>query len=530
MAYTSLIYLVLVFVTFCVYYIVPERRRWVVLLGANLVFYISAGWVELLLLTGTVTGSFFAAKAIGIYNDRLAELKKIPISEKEIKKQKKEYYSKKKKYVLWVGLGLVIGILVVVKYTNFVLGSFNSVFGVMNSGHRFSMLSMVVPLGISFYTFQTIAYLMDVYKGKILPQKSFLRYFLYISFFPTVVQGPISRYEQLSQQLYSGNKFKFENLRDGAILILWGFAKKLILSERLSLFIGTVYDNYMEYEGLIFVVATIMFSVQIYADFSGAMDIANGTAQIFGIRLSPNFLRPYFSKNMPEFWRRWHATLGSWFRDYVFFPFSISKTSLKINRLARKYLGEGVGRIISVSMPVLVVWILTGIWHGPEWKYVAWGMFHGILIILSTIFTPKFEVLGKKWNIKTECFSFKLYQMARTFFLCCVGRVFFRAESIGAAFVIFKRMFQTTGLYLMYSGRFFNYGIDAKEWCVVLLFLLVWFVISVLEEIHGDVLKLLERQNLIFRWGIIYILLFSVIIFGQYGPGYDVADFIYEQF
>ena len=530
MSYTSFIYLLLIAGTFLCYYIAPKKVRWVVLLIANIVFYLSAGWDELLILLAAVISSFFAGKIIGDYNAQIKGLKKDESLDKAAQKQKKEVLSAKKKRTLWLGLGVPIAILLVVKYTNFVFGSVNSVMRVAGADSKLSLVSLVVPLGISFYTFQIIAYIMDVYKGKIAPEKNFARYMLYASFFPSVVQGPIPRYAQLSPQLFEGNDFDFENLRNGALLILWGFAKKLIMSERLAVFISSVYDNYMNYEGVIFAVATVAFSVQIYADFSGCMDIAIGTARIFGIKLEPNFLRPYFSKNMPEFWRRWHATLGSWFRDYVFFPFSISKTSLKINKNARKWFGEGAGRIVSASMPILVVWALTGIWHGPEWKYVAWGLFHGMLIILSTIFTPKFAVLGEKLHIKMECFSFRLYQMARTFFLCCVGRVFFRAESISAAFEIFRRMLVDFDIYMLKPDYFFGLGLNVANWVVVLVFLAVWFTVSVLEEKYGDVTELLGKQNLIFRWVIVYALILAVVVLGQYGPGFDVADFIYEQF
>lgn len=530
MSYTSLIYLLLVAGTFLCYYVAPKKVRWIVLLIANVIFYLSAGVSELLILAVSVVASFFGGKIIGDYNAKVKGLKKDETLDKAAQKQKKEEYNKKKKATLWLGLGIPIAVLLVVKYTNFALGTVNSVLKIAGADGKFSMVSMVVPLGISFYTFQIIAYIMDVYKGKIAPEKNFAHYFMYVSFFPSVVQGPIPRYGQLAPQLFEGNKFEFENLRNGALLILWGFAKKLIMSERLAVFISTIYDNYTDYTGFIFVIATVAFSIQIYADFSGCMDIAIGTARIFGIKMEQNFLRPYFSKNMPEFWRRWHATLGSWFRDYVFFPFSISKTSLKINKNARKWFGEGAGRIVSASMPILVVWALTGIWHGPEWKYVAWGLFHGTLIILSTIFTPKFAALGEKLHIKMDCFSFRLYQMLRTFFLCCVGRVFFRAEGISAAFGIFARTFADPGLNFLKTKNFYELGLNQANWTVVLVFFVVWFAVSVIEEKYGDFTELLGKQNLIFRWIVVYILLVAVVVFGQYGPGYEVADFIYEQF
>ena len=304
MSYTSLIYLLLVAGTFLCYYVAPKKVRWIVLLIANVIFYLSAGVSELLILAVSVVASFFGGKIIGDYNAKVKGLKKDETLDKAAQKQKKEEYNKKKKATLWLGLGIPIAVLLVVKYTNFALGTVNSVLKIAGADGKFSMVSMVVPLGISFYTFQIIAYIMDVYKGKIAPEKNFAHYFMYVSFFPSVVQGPIPRYGQLAPQLFEGNKFEFENLRNGALLILWGFAKKLIMSERLAVFISTIYDNYTDYTGFIFVIATVAFSIQIYADFSGCMDIAIGTARIFGIKMEQNFLRPYFSKNMPEFWRR----------------------------------------------------------------------------------------------------------------------------------------------------------------------------------------------------------------------------------
>ena len=423
----------------------------------------------------------------------------------------------------------VILALGVVKYTNFVLGNIYKVQSLFGWQGDPMVVKLIVPMGVSFFTFQIISYLVDVYKGDAKAQRNFLRYTLYSSFFPSVVQGPIPRYSQLGTQLETPQKFKFENVRDGAVIIMWGFAKKLILAERLAVFVNTIYDDYTSYRGVILMIATVAFSIQIYADFSGCMDIATGSARLFGITLEKNFLRPYFSKTLPEFWRRWHATLGSWFREYVFFPFSISKGLLKFNKQVRKIFGDAVGRIIAAALPILLVWMLTGIWHGAEWKYVVWGLFHGTLIILSTIFTPYNQKLVEKFNIRTECFSFRLFQMARTFTLCCIGRVFFRAGSISAAIGIFKNSFKGFGLSLVMDGNIYNYGLNEKNMIVVLIAVVVLLLVSILEE-KKDMIEALNEQNVVFRWIIVYALFFAVLIFGKYGPGYDAAGFIYEQF
>lgn len=529
MAYTSAAYLLFIILTFFVYYIIRPKYRWMVLLGANLIFYAASGWDNLLVLFASVTVSYLTAVQMGRLHKRLAEEKKQEGLDRKQIKQLKEANKKERKRCLLIGLFLVIGILIAVKYTNFLLGSAYSILDVLHVPHDDFFFRLVMPMGISFYTFQIISYMVDVYKGKVEAQTQFAKYVLYISFFPSVVQGPIPRYADLGKQLYEEHRFVFDNVKDGALLILWGFAKKLILAERLGIFVDDIYGNDTSYYGVIFLVATAAFSIQIYADFSSCMDIAAGTARLFGIRLAPNFLRPYFSKTMPEFWRRWHVTLGNWFKDYVFYPVSISKFSLDLNKNARKKFGNEAGRILSSSVPILAVWLLTGIWHGPEWKYVTWGLFHGILIMLSTIFTPYNEKLSEKLHIKRDCFSFRLFQMARTFFLCCVGRVFFRASDFGTALEIIRRTVMKPGLWQIMPGALVKHGVNANNMVVILVSVFVLWTVSMLQE-KMDVLETLKKQNLIFRWGLIYALFLAVLIFGNYGPGYDAAGFIYEKF
>ncbi len=503
MAYTSFWYLLFLTILVPVYYLFPKRFRWVTLLAGNVIFYLQAGIAEFILLTASVAASYAAARLMGSVKDK-----------------------KRKKTILLLSLAVVLGLLLICRYTNFFLKQFFRII----PGAQAPVLRLIVPLGMSFYTFQMVAYLVDVYKGKIQAQSNFARYFLYASFFPTVTQGPIGRYKKLSEQLYEGHPVCFENIRNGSVLILWGIAKKLIVAERLNAFTSTIFDHFAEYHGQIFLFAAAVYSIQIYADFSGCMDIAAGTARLFDIRLEKNFLRPYFAVNMPEFWRRWHATLGSWFRDYVFFPFSISGFSRNINRTARKKLGEKAGRIVSACVPVLVVWFLTGLWHGPKLSYVAWGLWHGMLIMLSTVFAPSIAAVCKKSGIRTETFSFRLFRMARTFYLCCIGRVFFRAGSVRASLLILRSMFTATGLWRLMPRHLFACGMSGRDFLIVAVFLAAWLCVSILQERGLDVLESLFSQNLVFRWGLLYILLFAVLLLGRYGGGYDVSSFIYEQF
>lgn len=531
MSYTSFIYLQFLAIICLAYYLVPVKHRWLVMLAGNIVFYAASGWDNLVYLLAAIAVSYFVAIKMGKLHEEFKEIKKSgEYDRKQLKPIKAEYQKKRKKYLL-IGLFAVVGALCVVKYTNFVLKNVISVMNLLGMHQDSFTVKILVPLGVSFFTFQIISYLVDVYKGDIAPQKNFLRYALYISFFPSVTQGPIPRYSQLGTQLETPQEFKFENIRDGAMWILWGFAKKLILAERLSKFVNTIYGDYQSYSGITLVLATVAYSIQIYADFSSCMDIATGSAKMFGIKLAPNFLRPYFSKNMPEFWRRWHVSLGNWFKDYVFFPFSISGGLLKLNKKSRELFGDGAGKIIAVSLPILLVWSLTGIWHGASWNYVIWGLYHGCLIILSTIFTPYCQQFVEKFHIKTDCFSFRLFQMLRTFTLCGIGRVFFRADGVRAAFGIFARTFAGSGLSQIMDGKIYTYGLNQVNMTIVIIASLILLLVSILEEKSDQsMVELWSKQNLIFRWIIAYVLFFSVLIIGKYGPGYDAAAFIYEQF
>lgn len=521
MSYTSFIYLLLVGGTVLGYYLFPRKIRWIVLLAANMIFYYQAGWQELLILVLTALVTWRIGLRIGALSARVKAGRKEGLSREE-----RDALKKRKGHWVLAGMLVTLGILGICKYTNFVISIVSRI------GHLGDpkVISLVVPLGLSFYTFMMVAYLLDVSNGKIAPQKNFLKYLLFVSFFPSVVQGPINRYGQLSDQLTEGHRLEFENLRDGAILIAWGFAKKLIVSERLATFVSAIFDQYRDYHGLIILIAAAIYSIQTYADFSGCMDIGRGTARMLGIRLPDNFLRPYFARTLPEFWRRWHITMSSFFRDYVFFPFSVSRASRKISKWARSHFSDRAARIIAACMPIMVVWVLTGLWHGAETKYICWGLYHGVLIMLSTIFTDGLHRLGTKIHLPMESFGFRIFQSLRTYLLCSIGRFFFRAPSVMAALTLFGNMFRGVHMENIADGAFFNYGVNMANMIVVLVFTVAWFIVSVLQETGHDVLAGLSHLNIVLRWALLYALIIGVFVFGKYGPGYDVSAFIYEQF
>ena len=520
MSIISLAFLVFLGITLIVYYVVPGRIQWWILLAASVVFYLYVGVQYIIYITASVIISFFAAQFISLLNEK----QRMESAEMDKTEQYKARMKQKCRRMLVPAVIAVISFLAFLKYYNFVIENLNAVLSVLQV-QKIKSLNLVLPLGISFYTFQIIAYLVDVYRGKCKAQRNFAKYALFVFFFPQITEGPIARYDQLAPQLYAQRKVSYDNLRYGAQLMIWGFFKKIVIADRLALFVNTVYGNDAKYSGPVFILATVFFSIQMYADFSGCMDIVTGAAEMFGIKLMKNFNHPYFSKTIPEFWRRWHISLSSWFKDYVFYPVSSSKLSLKINKNARNVFGNTAGRIISSCFPILVVWMLTGLWHGAQWNYVVWGLSHGIFIILGIIFAPFIQKINVLLHIKTLSFGWRVFQMIRTFLICTAVRVFFRANGLFDAFDIFAKMFGRSKV----PGGFFSQGMDPADFVVAIIAMLILLTVSILQE-RMSIRETLGKKNIVFRWTFYFAAVFAVVIFGVYGSSNTGSNFIYEKF
>lgn len=391
------------------------------------------------------------------------------------------------------------------------------------------MVNLILPLGLSYYTFTSIGYILDVYWKRIPAERDFFGLSLFTMYFPHIVQGPIDKYQDLAPQFSEKKSLDYNRITSGMQLMLWGYFKKMVIADRLNIFVSQIYDNFQNYHGVIFIVATILYSVQIYADFSGCMDIVGGVSETFGISLSKNFDHPYFSRSIPEFWRRWHITLGTWFKDYIFFPVSRCRLCKDFNRWTRKTWGNQTSRLLVSVIPLTCVWLLTGLWHGAAWKYVAWGLFHGFLIISGTIFAKPLKQLTIQLKIDEDSFSWKLFQMIRTFSLCCIGRVFFRAGGGLEAINIFQRTVSDIQIWTLFDGSLYTYGLDRPNFILAMISILILLFVSLLQERYS-LRKEFAKQNIIFRWIILYTAIFSILIFGIYGPGYDASQFIYNNF
>lgn len=520
----SLAYLCFLVAVVFLYYIVPKKQQWLVLLGASTVFYLLSGIQYIIFIIVSAWITFAVSKKMSARKQVVDIAMEEAQSSKE-KKALKVQLQKANKSLLSIAFIGTLGIMAIIKYTDFAIYNINTVLHT-----DLELIGFIMPLGLSFYTFMLIAYLMDIYRGKYLAEQNFARFFLFASFFPHVSQGPLARYNEVAPQFREYHRFDYDNFCRGAQRILWGFFVKLVLADRIAILVNGVYDRYETQSWVMLLLASLAYSIQVYADFYSSMEIAIGTAQLFGIKLPENFLRPYFSRTMPEFWRRWHVTLGTWFKDYVFYPVSISKTLMKFSVKVRKKFGPNVARVIAAIPPIMAVWVLTGLWHGASWKFVAWGLFHGLLILLSTAFSQNVQNLITNIGVNTQANYYKVLQMLKVFILCTIGRVFFRASSIQAAFTIFWKMVTfSIGTDVNGLADFTAISLDIEDYIVLPIAIILLLTVSILQEKKGSVRELVAKWNVALRWLIWILLLLTTILFGIYGSGTSPI-FIYEAF
>ena len=351
-----------------------------------------------------------------------------------------------------------------------------------------------------------------------------------MSFFPQIVQGPIARYDQLAHQLYEQHHFDYNRVTQGIQLILWGFIKKLVIADRLAIIVDQIFNNYQSYEGIMLFIAGAGYGFQVYADFSGGMDIARGVSQILGIDLVLNFERPYFARSISEFWRRWHITLGSWMKDYIFYPLSLSKQFSKLGKKTRKILGNYIGKKLPTFLSMFIVFLLVGVWHGSSWKYIGYGLWNGIIIVSSILLEPIYIKVAQKFKVNTESFSWMFFQMVRTFILCSLGRFFSRGLSFLVAIDMMKRTFSKFNPWVLFDGSLLNLGLDIYNILVIIFMVVVMLVVGILQERGVRIRETLAKQNLYFRWLIYLGAIVLLLVVGIYGPGYSATEFIYQQF
>ncbi|MCD8353738.1 MAG: hypothetical protein LUC47_05445 [Clostridiales bacterium] len=529
MSITSLSFMLFLFLCVVLFYLCPVKHRWVVLLVASVVFYAIYGLEYLPFICFTTVTVWWAGRRMGKLYEQQDEVLKT-LRDRTKKKEVKALYKKECKRTLVLVMVLNIALLCAVKFLKYFVPAINRVLdwsGLFQG--EFTAAMIIVPLGVSYYTFSTVGYLLDVYWKRYSYEPNLARFALYAIYFPHIVQGPISRYNTLGQELKKELRWDTDRVCKGVQLMAWGFFKKLVIADWLNVFVEAVYAE-TSVAGLVYVVAILFDAIQIYTDFTGYMDIVSGASEIFGVKLEQNFNHPFFSKNVPEFWRRWHMTMGGWFRDYVYKPVTVSGWMKNLNKVTKGRLPDTVRRYIITAIPILITWFLTGLWHGTGKTYVAWGIYYGVLITLSTICTPGLQSLGRKLHINMDAPSFDVYRMVRMFCLFCGGRLLTRPGSLHMSFQVVKTILGSFQPWTLWDGTLTTYGLSIPQMVVELACIALLWWVSYHEEHKGSVRDALAEQNLVFRWALLYGLVFAIIIFGCYGPGYDAASFIYAAY
>lgn len=531
MTLISLEFVVLLFATTIIYFVFPLKHRWIVLLTASMVFYFFGGLgTGYFMILATIT-VYLIARWLDKFNvQQKTYFKENPDLDKEAKKAYRLKTQHTKRLILALGLVICFGMLITLKYFNFLSTQVFSIFKNAGAEGEAPRIDLALPLGISFYTLQATSYIIDVYRGKYAAEKNFFKVALFVSFFPQMIQGPIGRFDKLAPQLFEGHRFDFSRLKKGSQLILWGLMKKYMFAEYAAVLADAVFNNYTKYTGIMIFVGSVAYGLQVYADFSGGMDIVGGAAQIFGIDLAVNFERPYFATSLADFWRRWHITLGAWMREYVFYPLSLSGAFTKLGKKTKKIFGNYIGLKLPTFLASFIAFFLVGVWHGSSWKYAIYGLWNSVIITSSILLDPVYKKITDKLHIKTEEFGWRFFQIMRTFLIVSFGRIFSRADDLPASFDMIGRMFSEFNPWVFTDGTIVNLFSSEKELMFTLLMGIVIFAVSLAQEKGVKIRDTLAKQNVLFRWFVVITAVIALLIFGHYGAGFSAASFVYQQF
>lgn len=526
--YFSVEALLLLLVTVLLYACLPQKaRRFVLLISSYIFFFSISGKLLIFLLFSTLSVHHIGLWLSDIQNECSVSTKGL---EREERKTLNALYQKKLRRVMGFACVLHIGALLVLKYTPFFNQNINALLGLLGLQFKIPVPKFLIPIGISFYTLQAVAYLFDVYRKKIPADKNLLRLALFMSFFPQIMEGPICRYSDTAIALYEAKRASYQDFVFGAQRILFGLMKKLVIADRLNLLIQNVYAEPNEYDGFVIALSAVGYTFQLYADFSGTMDVVIGAAQMFGINLPENFKRPFFSATISEFWKRWHITLGTWFKDYIFFPVSMSKPMKKLTTKARKKLGNHYGPLIAGSVSLFCVWICNGLWHGAGWNYIFFGMYHFVLILSGNIIEPVVIKLTQKVHINRTSHLYRCVQIVRTFILVCFGEMFFRQESLAQGFKMFGKIFTDFTFKTFNNGSLFEFGMDRQDYLIIIVCAVLLFVMGILQEKGIKIRASIAKRNIAVQFAVYYALIIFIVIFGAYGVGYVPLDPIYAGF
>ncbi|MBR5496598.1 MAG: MBOAT family protein [Clostridia bacterium] len=500
MQFNSIHFLVFFPVVLLIYFIVPKKLRYIWLLGASYYFYMSWNIEYAILIAFSTLVTYLSSIIINMFDDESGKSGKFM-----------------RKFTLGFGITVNLAILFMFKYLGFAIDNLNLILDKVGIEIVETEFSLLLPVGISFYTFQALGYVIDVYRKKVKVEYNLFKYALFVSFFPQLVAGPIERSDKLLNQIKNTDKINvrnYERIVKGFMIMMWGFFLKVVIADRAATVVNTVFDTYYAYGSFELVVAVVLFAVQIYCDFASYSTIAVGAAQIMGFELMDNFDTPYFAMSIKEFWRRWHISLSTWFRDYLYIPLGGNRKGT-----FRKYVNT------------MIIFLTSGLWHGANWTYIAWGGLHGAYQIIGDITKPIKNKLTAKLNVKTDATSYKLVQMLITFVLTCLAWVFFRADTITIAVDYIARIFTHLNPWALTTGVIYSIGLERQEMNILIIAMAAMLFVDYLKYKRNIRFEnIADNQNFWVRGLIIFVLIFVVVIFGAYGYSYDAQQFIYFQF
>ncbi len=497
MEFNSINFMIFFPVVLALYFVIPKALRQIWLLAASYYFYMSWNARYALLIAASTLITYVSGIAIERYRDSGRTGRRLT--------------------VLFSCLGINLGILLFFKYGNFLIASLDRGLELLHIGSVDQRFYFLLPVGISFYTFQALGYTIDVYRGDVRAETNLIRYALFVSFFPQLVAGPIERSKNLLSQMQNIAEIKLWNARrvtSGTILMIWGFFVKMVIADRAAVLVNTVFDNYRMYGSTELVLAAVFFALQIYCDFGSYSLIAIGAAKIMGFELMENFNTPYFACSIRDFWSRWHISLSTWFRDYLYIPLG----------------GNRRGRVRK-SVNIMIVFLASGLWHGADWSYVVWGGIHGAYQVIGDYLASFREKCIRKLRVNTACFSWKFLQTTVTFILVVFAWIFFRADSIGDAFHYIRRIWMRPTPWVLFNGEIFTLGLDRPEMNILFVAICMLGLVDLVRYRKKMTLDVfLMQQNLWFRGGIMIGLVVLIFVCGKYGVGFDPQQFIYFQF
>lgn len=517
MTYNSILYLFLFLPGVMLFYqLAPKHHRYQVLLAASWLFFLSLSGALIVYLLLSILSIHHIGLWIGSCQKEFV-VSQIPPDER---KARKAAWKKKKRRILWFGIGIQLSMLVILKYSWFFSKNINVL----------PNLKFALPIGISFYTLQAISYLADVYYEKIPADDHLERLALYLSFFPTLMEGPICRYSQTAPALTEGKPLEYKNISYGIQRMLWGLFKKLVIADRLNLLVETIFGSPDQYGGILVIAGAIFYTFQLYADFSGCIDMTIGTGEIFGILIPENFRQPFFSRGPSEFWRRWHITLGTWLKDYVFYPPSLTAPVKKFGKNSRAKLGKHIGQVIASSPALFGVWLINGFWHGTGWNYLFYGLYYFVLILLENFTEPYKNQVLHKLNINAGSLLYRSIQSVKLLLIVFTGELFFKADTLSTGFRMIRSVFTGFHISALTDGSLLQLGLTLPDFVAVFLGLIAVFIVGIIHEQDISIRDRLSGFKLPVRWSLFYAAILLVIVFGAYGDGYLPAKLIYAGF